>query len=491
MPPPPAAPSWLRQLGTRYGSHWVLKSVATPLVIAGFFVAYFQLLRHPVFPVATIPATRLDALIPFWPAALAPYFSLWCYIVVGSGTVRGWREIGYYCAGLLVLLVGGLGTFLFWPTETPPPDIDWRQHPSFQFLQDVDSAGNAWPSLHVAFAVFTGLWLERVLREVAAPRALRAGNALWALAIVYSTLATRQHVIADVLSGLALGGAAGLLDPRPPGRALNARASRASRQGLVLLIWLSAKASLFAVGLHAVPAPLAAALWVLPDCWLLLSLLAPNFSGLVPTATRFATKEREIWLTLDDGPEPATTGPMLDLLERHGARATFFLIGEKAAAHPALVAEIRARGHTLGNHTHTHPLASFWLAGPWRTAREIDACDAALRRALPPGSVDAAPAPTPWFRAPAGVKNFFLRRALARRDRVLIGWSARAREEYGAACGAPLRRLTRAIKPGAILLLHEAPPPHAPARVALLSALLEHLSATGYRCVLPPRDALR
>lgn len=484
MPSPTATPSWLRQLGARYGSHAVLKALATPLVITGFFVAYFHLLRHPLFPVTTIPATPVDALIPFWPAALAPYFSLWAYIVVGSGTLRGRREIGYYCAGLLILLVGGLGTFLLWPTQTPPPDIDWAGHPSFQFLQGVDSAGNAWPSLHVAFAVFTAIWLERLLRDLAAPRALRAANALWALAIVYSTLATRQHVLADVFAGLALGGAAGLLDPRPRGRELCARPSWCDRLVLALGISLSAKAALFAVGLATVPAPLAAALWLLPDGWLLLHLLVPNFRGLVPTATRFATREREVWLTIDDGPEPATTGPMLDLLDRHGARATFFVIGEKAAAHPALLAQIRARGHTLGNHTHTHPLASFWLAGPWRTARELERCDAALRDA----TGEASPR---WFRAPAGIKSVFLRRVLARRDRVLVGWSARAREKSGAPHAALLRRLTHDLVPGAILLLHEAPPPQAAARLALLSALLEHLSAQGYRCVLPERDTLR
>ncbi|HEY1107119.1 MAG TPA: polysaccharide deacetylase family protein, partial [Opitutaceae bacterium] len=410
MPPPTATPSWLRQLGARYGSHAVLKALATPLVITGFFAAYFHLLRHPLFPVTTIPATPLDVLIPFWPAALAPYFSLWGYIVVGSGTLRGRREIGYYCAGLLILLVGGLGTFLLWPTQTPPPDIDWSRHPSFQFLQGVDSAGNAWPSLHVAFAVFTAIWLERLLRDLAAPRALRATNALWALAIVYSTLATRQHVLADVLAGLALGGAAGLLDPRPRGRELCARPSWCDRLVLALAISLSAKAALFLIGLATVPAPLVAALWLLPDGWILLHLLVPNFSGLVPTATRFVTPAREVWLTIDDGPEPATTGPMLDLLDRHGARATFFVIGEKAAAHPALRAQIRARGHTLGNHTHTHPLASFGLAGPWRTARELERCDAELRSAT-------GEAPPTWFRAPAGIKTFFLRRVLARRDR--------------------------------------------------------------------------
>jgi peptidoglycan/xylan/chitin deacetylase (PgdA/CDA1 family) len=173
---------------------------------------------------------------------------------------------------------------------------------------------------------------------------------------------------------------------------------------------------------------------------------------------------------------------MLDLLDRHGAKATFFAIGEKASAHPELVAEICRRGHTVGNHTQTHPLAAFWLAGPRRTAREVDACDAALQR--------AGAAVSPWFRAPAGIKTFFLRRVLADRGRVLVGWSARGRETFSASPAAPLRRLQRNIRPGAILLVHESATNGA-ARVALLTALLEHLSATGYRCVLPERDALR
>jgi hypothetical protein len=72
---------------------------------------------------------------------------------------------------------------------------------------------------------------------------------------------------------------------------------------------------------------------------------------------------------------------------------------------------------------------------------------------------------------------------------VLVGWSARGRDKFSASPAAPLRRLKRNLRPGAILLIHEGAT-HGAARVALLSALLEHLSATGYRCVLPERDAL-
>lgn len=453
-----------------------------PGFIAGFFAAYFYLLRHPLAGVTTVPITAPDRFIPFQPAALLPYVSLWLYAIIGAGTLRGRTEIKAYCATVLALSVAGLGVFLFWPTATPRPDIDWTHFPSLQFLKNADATGNACPSLHVAFAIFTAIWLEQLLRQIRAPLAARAFNAAWALAIAYSTVAIRQHVAVDVFAGAALGGFAGLLGPRPPGRDLPPDRAWPGRLWLALALSVTAKAALLTPGLHFFPPLIAATLFLLPDCWILVHLLVPNADGLVPTVTHFATTKREIWLTIDDGPEPATTLPMLDLLDRHGAKATFFVIGAKAAAHPALLAQIRQRGHTLGNHTQSHPLATFWLAGPQRTAREVDGCDAVLRRDCGSSS--------PWFRAPAGIKTFFLHRVLASRHRILIGWSARALENFGAAQGAPLRRLTQALRPGAILLLHESAP-HATAQIALLSALLDHTSAAGYRCVLPSREALR
>lgn len=480
-PPAPVLP-WWHELRVRWTAHWILKTGLIPLCIAGFFAAYFYLLRHPLAEVTTMPVTALDRLIPFQPLALIPYVSLWLYVIVGAGLLRDRREIVAYCVTVLGLALAGLGIFLLWPTATPPAAIDWTLHPPLQFLKNADASGNACPSLHVAFAVFTAIWLEQLLREIAAPVAVRVCNAAWAVAIAYSTVAVRQHVVIDVAAGAALGGFAGLLGPRPLGRDSSPDQAWPGRLWLALALSLATKALLCVVGWRFFPLPITAGLFALSDCWILVHLLVPNASGLVPTVTRFATTEREIWLTIDDGPEPATTGPMLDLLDRHGAKATFFVIGAKAAAHPALLAQIRARGHTLGNHTQTHPLAAFWLAGPWRTARELDGCDAILRQ--------AGGTPSSWFRAPAGIRTCFLRWVLARRNLVLIGWSARALENLGAAQGAPLRRLTGALQPGAILLLHESAP-HAAARIALLSAFLDHASAAGYRCALPDFKSLR
>ncbi len=101
-----------------------------------------------------------------------------------------------------------------------------------------------------------------------------------------------------------------------------------------------------------------------PDLFLLYALLAPSAQVLVRVFTRFETRAPAVCLTIDDGPDEADTPQLLDLLDRHQARAVFFLIGERAGRQPELVAEILRRGHAVGHHTQTHPVATFWCALP-------------------------------------------------------------------------------------------------------------------------------
>jgi len=86
------------------------------------------------------------------------------------------------------------------------------------FLKNLDASGNACPSLHVATAVFSGMWLHRLLLRFGAPLWMLVVNGGWCAGIVYSTLAIRQHVIVDVLAGLGAGRAGG-----PSGRCENLR----------------------------------------------------------------------------------------------------------------------------------------------------------------------------------------------------------------------------------------------------------------------------
>ena len=245
------------------------------------------------------------------------------------------------------------------------------------------------------------------------------------------------------------------------------------------LFWL---ANLAAVALAVRHHPLVAALaFVAPAPWFIWQIAVPGARGLGPAATEFATAGREVWLTIDDGPDPATTTPMLDLLDAHRARATFFLIGVKAARHPDLVAEIIRRGHTVGNHTFTHPCFRFWCAPAARTGAEVDAAAAALRRAGAAG--------VPYFRPPAGLKSLALHPQLAARGLTVVLWNIRSLDTLPFRAGTVVTRLARKIRPGAILLLHESGPRPAH-HVAILAGLLQHLGRTGYSCVIPAPERL-
>src|SRR5258708_7734060 len=164
---------WLRQLRSRLTKFRWFKSLAVPTFAAGFFVAYFQLLNHPLFPVTVLPLTAVDNFIGFYPLALLPYLSLWAYVFLVPALLQDRGEIMAYCTGAIVLAGIGLGVFLVWPTAIPNPNLDWTIHPGFEFLKRTDAAGNACPSLHVAFAVFTAAWLERLFRANSVPSVLR------------------------------------------------------------------------------------------------------------------------------------------------------------------------------------------------------------------------------------------------------------------------------------------------------------------------------
>jgi len=191
--------------------HWLLKTVGISAFITVFFIAYFRLLKAPIFPVTVMPVTWLDHVIAFNPYALVIYLSLWIYVPIAPIAIADKRKLyalGWEAGGVAIV---GLGIFLFFPTMIPTLPIDWARYPGFEFLKTVDAAGNACPSLHVAFAVFTALRFDETLRELRARAVLHVGNWAWALGIVYSTLAIKQHVAVDAYAGTLLGVVGGQL----------------------------------------------------------------------------------------------------------------------------------------------------------------------------------------------------------------------------------------------------------------------------------------
>lgn len=200
--------------------------------------------------------------------------------------------------------------------------------------------------------------------------------------------------------------------------------------------------------------------------------LWPHSRVLGPVLRRLPIKTKEVWLTIDDGPS-ADTSALLDLLDAHAARATFFLVGERAEAMPERVREIVARGHTIGNHTQRHLSAWFWAIGPQRMREEIGRAQATLTR--------LAGAPPHWFRAVAGMANPFVAPALVAHGLRRVSWSARGFDAVDGNTHRVFARLARGIAPGAILLLHEG----GPDSVVLMTRVLDELNVRGYRAVLP------
>jgi peptidoglycan-N-acetylglucosamine deacetylase len=198
--------------------------------------------------------------------------------------------------------------------------------------------------------------------------------------------------------------------------------------------------------------------------------------------TRFRTQNKAVWLTIDDGPHPEDTPRLLRLLKKHNARATFFVIGRQVQKHPELARAILRDGHTLANHSQTHPVLFFWSFLQTRLTQEIDQGSQSLREAI--GE------PSRWFRAPAGMANLFLHFLLCDRDMKLIGWSARGFDGLFHNTEAMAGRIHKSIQPGAIILLHEGRRDRRgrPTNVILAETILSRLTTEGYAFIVPDEE---
>jgi peptidoglycan/xylan/chitin deacetylase (PgdA/CDA1 family) len=189
----------------------------------------------------------------------------------------------------------------------------------------------------------------------------------------------------------------------------------------------------------------------------------------------------EIALTFDDGPDPRVTPRVLDLLGAAGMRATFFVIGRRARAHPEIVAEIVRRGHRVENHTDTHPhLFACYPAGLLR--REVERAQ---------GAIAAAAGRHPrYFRAPAGLRSPFLDWVLHGSGLRLVSWTRRGFDAVEKSPEAIARRLLAGLAPRDILLLHDGratdPPAGNPVVLEVLPRVLDALAAQGLRSVPLP-----
>ncbi|MDB5944930.1 MAG: GlcNAc deacetylase, Carbohydrate Esterase Family 4-like protein [Ramlibacter sp.] len=209
--------------------------------------------------------------------------------------------------------------------------------------------------------------------------------------------------------------------------------------------------------------------------------LLPRSRWLGPNMTRLpaaAAARREIAITIDDGPDPAVTPAVLDILDRHQAQATFFCIGARAHAHADLCREIVRRGHAVENHSQRHR-HSFAFMGPGGFRRELQEAQDTLA-----AITGRRPA---FFRAPAGLRNPLLDPVLHALGLRLASWTRRGFDTRVADPQLLLRRLSADLGAGDILLLHDGnsalTPAGRPAILEVLPQLLERAAAAGLRPV--------
>jgi peptidoglycan/xylan/chitin deacetylase (PgdA/CDA1 family) len=178
----------------------------------------------------------------------------------------------------------------------------------------------------------------------------------------------------------------------------------------------------------------------------------------------------EVYLTFDDGPTPAWTPRVLELLARHRALATFFVVGGNAAAHPELVRQAYAAGHGVGNHTWTHRRLT--RLGPGALEAEVGATSAAIQR--------ATGAPVRCLRPPyATVDAASAGRARALGLR-LVMWDLDTGDWRRPGAGVIAARVLDRVRPGDVVLLHDGGGDRGQT-VAALQRILPSLAARGFR----------
>ncbi len=183
------------------------------------------------------------------------------------------------------------------------------------------------------------------------------------------------------------------------------------------------------------------------------------------------TDQPVVALTFDDGPDEDMTPKVLDVLRRHGVRATFFLVGEKAARNPETVRRILKEGHLIGNHTWSHsPFFPIWNFS--KVERELEETGRVVE--------NMTGKRMKLFRPPFGVTNPVIGRAVRHKEYVTVGWSVRSLDtDLKCSRETVCRRVMDRMHNGAVVLLHD----RLPEADRLLEMILQNLEKSGMRVV--------
>lgn len=175
--------------------------------------------------------------------------------------------------------------------------------------------------------------------------------------------------------------------------------------------------------------------------------------------------EKKIAITFDDGPNPEYTEKILKLLSDYNAKGTFFCIGKLVEKHPDILKSISNGGHVIGNHSYSHSISiDFKNSDSW--LEEITKTDAVIERAI--GYKPKL------FRPPFGVTTPHLSTAINITGHKVIGWNIRSYDTAIKKENIILKRITKRLKPGSVILLHDTHEHSIPVLEHLLQFLKTH-----------------
>jgi len=197
---------------------------------------------------------------------------------------------------------------------------------------------------------------------------------------------------------------------------------------------------------------------------------AVHSSFYIPVQCAARTEEKSIAISFDDGPDPAHTPAILELLEKTGVKAAFFCIGKNIPGREDLLRKIDREGHLIGNHSYSH---HFWfdLFSAGRMYADMKLMDQL--------TFEATGLTPRLFRPPYGVTNPNLKKAIRRGDYIPIGWSIRSMDTVIRDEKRLLQKITKDLKPGAIVLFHDT----GSATLSILPAFIHYVKARGYEII--------
>lgn len=177
-----------------------------------------------------------------------------------------------------------------------------------------------------------------------------------------------------------------------------------------------------------------------------------------------------IALTFDDGPIPGRTEKILEILKLHKVPAAFFCIGNRVADNPVLTRRIYDAGHLIGNHSYWHN-ATFDLQTAGKIGKELIDTDQTI--------LEAIGAKPNFFRPPYGVTNPMVAKAVKKGGYKTIGWSVRSFDTVIKDSSVLMNRITKSLKGGDVILLHD----YSNTTLEILPALLDHITELGLKIV--------